>query len=126
VNPTRVVMVVLLAVGSVLGVDALADATQNRPDPIETGTRSTVVFGVDVRDGKWDEAAAALALWSTCASTVTHTRTVAGPDRAGDLWSVTLEPALGEHGRRRLVGCIEDATVDGVLGNVVNLTPHPS
>lgn len=109
----------------VLGVDALSDATQNRPDEIDPGTRSTVVFDVELRH-RAGSGAAAQTLWSVCSGTITHATTVAGPVATGSAWSVTVEPALGEHSRRRLVGCLEDATIDGVLGRVVDLTPHPS
>ena len=125
-------MVVRLLAGAlavvllVLGIDQLSDATQNRPDDIEAGTRSTVVFDVDLRQRSQREAAAAHTLWSVCSGTVTHATTLAGPTVRGDAWAVTVEPALGEHSRRRLVGCLEDATIDGVLGRVVDLTPHPS
>jgi hypothetical protein len=35
---------------------------------------------------------------------------------------LAVEPALGEHARRRLVGCLEDATVDLVRANVEAVT----
>jgi hypothetical protein len=39
-----------------------------------------------------------------------------------DHFSVTVSPAFGENGRKRLTGCIEDATVDRVMGHVVTLS----
>jgi hypothetical protein len=110
----------------VVGIDTLSDATQNRPDDVEAGTRSTVIFDVDLRQRPGREAAAAETLWNVCAGTITHATTLDGPAAKGTAWSVTVEPALGEHSRRRLVGCLEDATIDGMLGHVVDLTPHPS
>ena len=41
---------------------------------------------------------------------------------AGDHFTVTVSPAFGENGEKRLAGCIEDATVDRVVGHVVQLT----
>jgi hypothetical protein len=109
-----------------VGVDALADATQNRPDTVAADTRSTVLFDVSLRQPARPEQAAAVTLWSLCSGTVAHATTIAGPVLHDDAWSVTVQPALGEHSRRRLVGCLEDATIDGVIGRVVDLTPHPS
>ena len=40
----------------------------------------------------------------------------------GDHFSVTVSPAFGENGRKRLTGCLEDATVDRVMGHVVGLS----
>jgi hypothetical protein len=33
-------------------------------------------------------------------------------------FSVTVSPAIGEHGRKRLTGCLEDGTLDRVIGHV--------
>lgn len=121
---TSLVAGVVFVAGSVIAVDALADATQNRPDAVVTGTRSTVLFDVETRDGGGPDDAAH-ALWGICSTTVEHVVTVEGPTAVDDGWSVTVEPALGEHSRRRLVGCLEDATLDGVRGDVIALTPRP-
>jgi hypothetical protein len=122
----RVVAGLVVTVGLAVGVDALSDATQNRPDDVESGTRSTVVFDLALRDHGRSEAAAAQTLWSVCSTTVDHATTIRGPVAQGDAWEVVVAPALGEHSRRRLVGCLEDATIDGVLARVVDLTPHPA
>jgi hypothetical protein len=43
-----------------------------------------------------------------------------GPVEAdADVWSVHVEPAVGEHAHRRLQGCIEDLTVPRVRGDLV-------
>ncbi|MEV4238659.1 MULTISPECIES: hypothetical protein [unclassified Nocardia] len=39
--------------------------------------------------------------------------------RAG-AWLATLEPALGEHAERRLVGCLIDWKVDGIAGHHIS------
>jgi len=124
-NAIRLLAGVFVVALLVIAVDALSDATQNRPDAVVAGTRSTVVFDVELRDPARDRDAAADTLWSVCSGTILHATRLAGPAASADGWSVTVEPALGENSRRRLVGCLEDATVDGVLGRVVELTPHP-
>ena len=37
---------------------------------------------------------------------------------AGGRYRVVLRPAVGDNERRKLVGCLEDLTVDRVLGDV--------
>jgi hypothetical protein len=39
----------------------------------------------------------------------------------GDGWTATVEPAIGEHGEKRLVGCLEDLTLDRVVGRVLDI-----
>ena len=124
-NGVRVLVGMVVIALLVVAVDALSDATQNRPDAIVSGTRSTVVFDLELRDHSRNEAAAAATLWSVCAGTITHATLRSGPAAAVDGWAVTVEPALGENSRRRLVGCLEDTTIDGVLAQVVDLSPHP-
>ncbi|MGH9119487.1 MAG: hypothetical protein ACRD0A_16910 [Acidimicrobiales bacterium] len=121
----RVLVGMVVVALLVVVVDALSDATQNRPDAIVAGSRSTVVYDIELRDQRRNEAAAAATLWSVCAGTVTHATLRSGPAASMAGWSVTVEPALGENSRRRLVGCLEDTTIDGVLARVVDLTPHP-
>jgi hypothetical protein len=114
----------LVVAGVGLGVDALGDLTQNRPDPLVAGTESEVVFEVrSHRFFKGDLDEAARALWSVCLSTI-HDR---GGYReltrvADDRYRTTITPAVGKYGRKRLAGCLSDATVDRVQGRLVTLT----
>lgn len=110
----------VLAVLTVLGVTALADLTQNRPDPVVEGSTTTVAFDVATRRYDGDEMLAAQSLWAVCQSTVSGEKTsVVASD---DHFTVTVTPAFGENGRKRLTGCLEDATVDRVMGHVVSLS----
>ncbi len=111
----RLVVVLVAIAGLVVG---MAELTQNRPDVVRAGSRTTVSFTVDTRDVQRGDPAAAAALWAVCAGTVggeVSTTPVAVADR----WQVTIEPAIGEHGENRLVGCLEDLTIDRVIGDVV-------
>ena len=61
---------------------------------------------------------AAAALWAVCAG---QTRSRPTEDlTAGDdgRYRVVLAPAVGEHEERKLRGCLEDLTVERVLGDV--------
>ena len=116
----RVVLTVavLLAVG--VSIVAMREATQNRPDVVEAGTTTVVDFTVDTHRFQRGESAAATTLWAVCSSTVDGTVSPV-PTAHGDGWRVTVTPAIGEHGENRLVGCLEDVTIDRVMGNVVDL-----
>lgn len=117
----------LAAVGAavaVLAVMGLMAATQNRPDPRVAGTSSEVVFDVRVGSRPGGEPAGAQALWAVCGSTLGSVDV--GPVvAAGDVWTVHVEPAVGEHAHRRLQGCIEDLTIPRVRGDLHDVTSAP-
>ena len=114
----RVVSAVALVLGLGVGIVVLSDATQNRPDVRPAGSVTTVDFTVSTRDYMRGEDAAAAPLWTVCSATIGGDISPV-PEPVGDAWRVTVSPKVGEHGRSRLVGCLEDVTLDRVLGNVV-------
>jgi hypothetical protein len=116
----RVIVVAVASVALVVGIGVISDSTQSRPDRVADGSSTRLVFDVTTRSGRGADEAT-LALWAVCSRTVSN-EAVDGPTPVAAGQSVTLEPALGEHGQRRLVGCIEDATIDRVLGRVVEST----
>jgi hypothetical protein len=121
----KALAVLAVSVVGGLGVLGLAELTQNRPDPIEAGTSTEVVYDVATRDYQSGDDAAAHALWAVCSATVDGevTDPVVRIDPAGgDSYAVTISPAIGENGRKRLMGCLEDATLDRVMGHVHSLT----
>jgi hypothetical protein len=110
-----------LAVATLVGVIGLAELTQNRPDEARAGTSTVVTFDVSTNRYRGGEETAALALWSVCAATVPgETSSLVTMDAGG--YSVTVTPAIGEHGRKRLVGCLEDGTLDRVSGHLVAMS----
>lgn len=116
----KVLLAVVVAVGGVLGVGELADLTQNRPDPVVEGSVTTVVFDVGTRRYRGTDDEAAAALWAVCAASVSGTAT--GPTATADgAYRVEISPAIGTNGRKRLVGCLEDGTLDRVQGHVVHV-----
>jgi len=112
----------LLALGSVTVVTVLglAKATQNRADGLRQGTRSEIVLEVETRN-VYDPDSAARGLWGTCQQTVDHKRTRSFEALGDGRFSIIVEPAIGEHDENRLVGCLEDFTIDRVIGNVVEI-----
>lgn len=105
----------------VWGLFGLADATQNRPDERVAGTETIIAFTVSGSDYPRGEDAAAIALWTICSSTIGGDVSPVPAQQAGGEWEVSVTPAIGEHGEARLVGCLEDLTVDRVTGDVVSL-----
>ena len=121
----RVIAQLALALVGVVGLLALMDATQNRPDNPRPGSTSTVAFTLSTRDFPGGENTAATTLVAVCAATVDGSTVsppaASGEAQADETWTVTISPALGEHGRKRLEGCLEDVTLDRVIGHVTDV-----
>jgi hypothetical protein len=108
--------VLALAGLTALGIVGLAELTQNRPDPTVEGSTTVVAFDVATRDYRGGDETAAQALWAVCSATVDGD--ITAPAFTGDDFRVTISPAIGDNGRKRLVGCLEDGTLDRVVGHV--------
>jgi hypothetical protein len=112
----------LLVVLGAVAFDALGDAFETRSDVRRPGSRSEIVLLVETKRYRAGAATAALALWATCSSTVSNELAGGAPDDlGGGRFRLTLTPELGEHGRDRVVGCLEDLTVDRVRADVVSV-----
>jgi hypothetical protein len=116
----RALILLLVVVGTIVVIDVLADATQSRPDEVRADEVTELVLDVDVDRFHPGEAAAAAALWAVCAAqTRSRPTTAGGPEAIGDgRYRLVLAPAVGEHDQRKLVGCLEDLTIDRVRGDV--------
>lgn len=120
----RVIAYLALAVAVVVGIGALMNATQNRPDDPPPGSKSSLAFTVSTHDFPGGPQTAARTLMAVCAATVDDSiisvpaPAPASADAADRAFHVTITPALGEHGRKRLEGCLEDVTLDRVIGHV--------
>jgi hypothetical protein len=118
----RVLVGLLGAALAVALVMELMEMTQNRHDTDRHDGSSTIVLSVATKRG-FDRELAAHSLWAACQPTVLANRLVALAPRAdGQHLALAIEPALGEHAQRRLVGCLEDATVDLVSAHVVSVS----
>jgi hypothetical protein len=134
----KALAVLAVAVMGAMGIVGLAELTQNRPDPVEAGSATVVTFEVDTRDYQRGDAAAAQGLWAVCSATVggdvsgvpTPAEEAVDDDpvlgdhgmAGGTGYTVTISPAIGENGRKRLAGCLEDVTLDRVMGHVQSIT----
>jgi hypothetical protein len=121
-SAVRTGLVVVLALAMFPAIGLVADATQSRPDP--SPDRVTVELSVwarDARDGATEEAGA---LWAACRSRIRLDRIEVTATGSGSARMV-LTGVMGEHTRRRLTGCLEDATLDGVRAQVVGFSSEP-
>jgi len=105
------------------GIDVLGDLTQGRPDLHNSGAASEIVLDVRFDDADLKSPIMAVeGLWGACRSTLN--KDLQGPpviDRLGSLVRIFVRPGLGEHSKRRLVGCLEDSLIDHVQGRVVSI-----
>lgn len=112
--------VLVVAAALFFGLDAVADQTQTRPDPVfPADSTTTLVFEVDTRHYVGG-LAAGNALWGACQFTMPNaTQSLASV--ADGRYEAVVQPALGEHGLERLVGCLGDLRIDHVRGHVVQV-----
>lgn len=116
----RTILLLVAAVAVSMGVDALADLTQDRPDRVLPGTRSEIILQVQSHDRGGSALLSAQGLWGACQGTVRHRLAEPGVTEVADgRFRLVTEPALGEHSWRRLQGCLEDTTLDKVKAHVV-------
>ena len=120
------VLAAVVAVGVVsVGLDAMADATQTRPDPVLRGRTTSVVVGVDPGSAR-APLTAAQALWGACTTQLGGGFEVLGmtPLGAGEV-QVLVTPQIGKYAERRLRGCINDATTDRIRAVVRSVSVVP-
>lgn len=123
----RLAIGAVVAAVTVSGIDALADLTQTRPDPRQPNTRSEVVLEVRTRDPRASTRFAAEALWGACQSTARRTVIEPGMQAVGDdRFRIVVQPALGRHARDRLTGCLQDLTIEEILGTVISMREIPA
>ncbi len=114
----RIVGPLLVLATTVVVIVLMADATQYTVERGRSGT-TRVVFRVETRGYRHELDDAAIALWTPCVGAVGWTD-VEHPRPLGDgRYLAAVRPSLGEHAERRLRGCLEDAAVDRVRGDVI-------
>lgn len=114
----------VVAVGiATVGLDAMADATQNRPDRYLPGTASSVIVSVDPGSAR-SSLAATRALWGACTTQVGGEYHLQGmTSLGGGLVRVVVAPQIGKYAERRLRGCIGDAVTDRIRAGVRSVAP---
>ncbi|MFI9148976.1 hypothetical protein [Streptomyces sp. NPDC053367] len=103
----------------------LADLTQTRHDSEDDSAATSVLVRIDVRDGSMTPERRALAarqLWEGCrdsTSMALHRATLG--DLGEGLFAGVVRPALTEHDRLRLRGCLEDTALERARLTVVGM-----
>jgi hypothetical protein len=116
----RVALVLFLLVVGAVTVEELGDLTQTRSDPVDPRSRSEIVLEVDTNGYHQPTEDAARNLWAACSGTTTR-QLVADPGFvpvSDDEVRFSVAPGLGRYAERRLVGCLQDATLDRIKGSV--------
>lgn len=115
---TAFLVAVLLAVAGI-GVESVRRLTQSVPD---TGTGGRTVLEIAVRT-KRDRPPAdvAAALWGVCRERLDGLPHAVVADADGNVVTLLVDRSLQRTAQRRVTGCIEDFTIDGVLATVVRL-----
>ncbi len=116
----------LAAVGVIVAgaVLVMMTLTQDRADPVAGAGSTTVDLQVAQRRSTRSMEEVATALWIACRSRLPRNVSLVGvdPGAAGRV-AVRLDRPTGQFARRRLVGCLEDATIDRVQATVVAVRP---
>ena len=116
----------VVAIGlATAGLDALADATQTRPDTIVKGTTSAVVVAVDPGSAR-SALTATDALWGACTTQLGGGYKVLSMTELGSgAVQVLVTPQIGKYAERRLRGCVGDATTDRLSARITSVAPVP-
>jgi hypothetical protein len=116
----KIVAGALVASLGVMAVDALADATQSRVDPLIPNSRTALVLEVFSRNERITSLRAATTLWGICEGSLQRPAEGRLSPSTGGRVHLELRPSLGEHDLARLHGCFEDALIDQVQARVVS------
>lgn len=120
-----VAAVVALVVVAAAGVEVLRRLTQS-PEGSSTATGSTsLTIDVDTKRGLSPEVAVQR-LWAVCAGRLDGSAVSAAVSATGDRFVLQLDRALGDTARRRIVGCLEDYTIDFALAEVETIDIRPT
>lgn len=121
-----VVVGVVLAVAVFVGVDVLGDLTQTRPDASDRDGATEIELAVTAKPDAGRLDFVVDGLWGACQGTVKRRLQGDGWEASGpNRFRGTVYPALGEHARQRLRGCLHDVTNDRVKARVVSMERVP-
>ena len=111
---------ILLGIFAVaLGIGQLGDWTQTRPEAVDLDSQAQITLSVEVQGYMGPPEDAARALWAVCQPQLgSRTRVMSPAQVSGVQLSVVVNPAPGPTSTKRLRGCLDDATIDRVRGDL--------
>ncbi len=111
------------ALVATVGVDQLADLTQDRPDPVRPDQESSVVIAASSRPER-PVLEATQAIWGACTTQLgTGFQALSMTELGGGAVEVVVRPQIGHYAERRLRGCVADGSSDRIGGQVRSITP---
>jgi hypothetical protein len=122
----RAIALVVTMVLAVVLVQGLRELTQSRPDELTAPGATTIIVDIGQRRQIRPLDVVAADLWSSCRSRLPGpVELVAITPTVGERVRLDLDRALGHTGRARVVGCLEDYTLDLVQADVVSIDAAP-
>jgi hypothetical protein len=110
-----------------IGVDAIGDATQVRPEALVLGTTTELVLDVRTRHDDIPTASVMPALLEQCRGRLHRPQyAISFQPLGGDQYLVRSTPALGRHSTQKLTGCFRDLVADFVLVRVESVRHLPA
>ncbi|MDP2292269.1 MAG: hypothetical protein Q8M22_13855 [Actinomycetota bacterium] len=111
-------VVIVLAVGA--GTETIRRLTQSGTGDIVSPGATTMTIEIRTTGERTPETLMS-ALWTVCAGRLSSEVRITSMRSDGPTVTITIDHALGETGRRRLVGCLEDLTIERVLAEVTHV-----
>ena len=106
-----------------VGVDRLADLTQDRPDPVLVDRESSVVIAAASRPER-SALETTQAIWGACTTQLGRGfQVLSTTDLGGGNVEVVVRPEIGKYAERRLRGCVADGSTDRIGGSVRSVSP---
>jgi len=114
---------VIVAIATAVGIDELGDLTQTRVDPSPVvGSQTTITLHVEAKDPRPATHLQAVEnIWASCQGTGSLRLAETPRALGGGRFSLVLSPAVGTYAERQLHGCLEDARLNYVQAQVLDV-----
>jgi hypothetical protein len=123
---TAIVLVVTLVL-SLAAVAVLRELTQTRPKEVTAAGTTLIVLDIDQRRQDRPLPTVAEDLWGSCRSRLPgDVRLTAITQLDDEHVQIEFDRALGSTGRVRIVGCLQDQTLDLVRADVLSIESTPA
>ena len=120
-GPATLAAVLTVALLSGLGVEAIRRITQTRMNELSRPGTTTLTIEITTKDPTLAPTAAAAALWVACRDRVPGSPTLTQATAHADRVVLRIDQALGRTGRLRIIGCLEDFTIERMMADVTSI-----